>query len=857
MKRHSPLEDHADRAAKCLKAGFLRIDIARLGFWKENRGGTGCNGFHTHEVAQDCKANKTKLMRYQYVIAVKIPANRLEEVRRYNKDKCETDPLMPRYSPTMEFVCGTKTHFVHGQKLAKDGGRTLFNEGEVEIKWQTGDTEGIEIMENGVMACIAGEELFDDIDALHALSSDDNLNAQISWGEDEMQGFGRVHELVTRLSAPSQSVDALKTLTASRLESGGLGSFTLEAWMCFFRLRAQVGPKIALALTTVQFSLCSGRVRVRYTDFGEAARLDPRAPWSSASLILFAYLGNMDQSKKVSTCVTFEGRVVKHAKPMQHDAITELVGEPAFVLSVHNFINSMLQKYTGAERLVSKDTSKAAHDLMQARGEIVANSGKHLLKVGAALEQAVKRATAQKRTLGVEARLCIVEEECHNKFAKAEDFYRTELVKKGIYTQDDLPTPLHVLAVSAKPVANAPSQGGLTAVKHEPISEAKQAAKALSQCGAPVGVAAGSAGEVAEPPVLTEAHVYNRLDVKGCGEYAMAYMKFKATPNVKEEQSADTSPQVDVSESKKPAEGAWCKVKLVSISMPEAVVVVVEGKHEGHDFTCHVDGLRAFKALPDLPKTKVHPTAVVKGKTLDAYDYQLRSDSSAFSLVESAVLWAHMSSRLCVQGLCVWDITDGDKLPITLQVRAKVPFRKGTLVLAPAYGQCKRTPTMITEQQPDIETVAKEHTGVLHASMLLKVPLFVTITGKTDRQVIAASSDEAPKETPKGNQTGKQIIREKHGFDMFSPLLEGKLQKNRATSMENLPPFWAVLRYGSPKAVHNMKIETVPFSDLGFDVQGTRYPQLDKSLEFLAYVPILRNTSDIEKGDILCLPMFD
>jgi len=164
---------------------------------------------------------------------------------------------------------------------------------------------------------------------------------------------------------------------------------------------------------------------------------------------------------------------------------------------------------------------------------------------------------------------------------------------------------------------------------------------------------------------------------------------------------------------------------------------------------------------------------------------------------------------------------------------------------------------MITEQQPDIETVAKEHTGVLHASMLLKVPLFVTITGKTDRQVIAASSDEAPKETPKGNQTGKQIIKEKHGFDMFSPLLEGKLQKNRATSMENLPPFWAVLRCGSPKAVHNMKIEIVPFSNLGFDVQGTRYPKLDKSLEFLAYVPILRNTSDIEKGDILCLPMFD
>ena len=194
------LEDASDRAQKHRKAGNMRIPLDKIGFWPDNRGGVGCSSHHVHEVAWDCKANKTKLTRYEHVDLVEIPSNALQEIRDINRERCQSDALMPRFSNEIQYICASKTHFVHCQKLAKDGNRSLFNDGKTCIIWQKEDVEGYQILEQGPVCVIYNSALFHDNAAINALAGEDNRNADVQWGWDEMQAFGRV------LMAHSQAV---------------------------------------------------------------------------------------------------------------------------------------------------------------------------------------------------------------------------------------------------------------------------------------------------------------------------------------------------------------------------------------------------------------------------------------------------------------------------------------------------------------------------------------------------------------------------------------------------------------------------------------------------------------------------
>ena len=60
----------------------------------------------------------------------------------------------------MKYVCASKTHFVHAQKLLQQQCRTLFNKGEDTIRLQAGDSEGQQISAQGVMASIYSSTLF-------------------------------------------------------------------------------------------------------------------------------------------------------------------------------------------------------------------------------------------------------------------------------------------------------------------------------------------------------------------------------------------------------------------------------------------------------------------------------------------------------------------------------------------------------------------------------------------------------------------------------------------------------------------------------------------------------------------------
>ena len=122
MKRsgaEAGMTDPSDRAQLKRTIGLRRVHLRFLGFWPGNRGTLGISAHHCHEVAFDVMTRRTKLARYGHVDLIEIPKEKLEEIREANRLECEAEPLLPRYSPDMIYVMGSKTHFVHAHKLAQ------------------------------------------------------------------------------------------------------------------------------------------------------------------------------------------------------------------------------------------------------------------------------------------------------------------------------------------------------------------------------------------------------------------------------------------------------------------------------------------------------------------------------------------------------------------------------------------------------------------------------------------------------------------------------------------------------------------------------------------------------------------
>ena len=105
MKRSGDdLEDASDRACKLQKVGQVRIPLEQIGFLPGNRCGMGICPRHTHEVAWDGMANKTKLTRYKQVDVVQIPPHRRCQILDVNRIAAASSSLMPKFSPEIKYV---------------------------------------------------------------------------------------------------------------------------------------------------------------------------------------------------------------------------------------------------------------------------------------------------------------------------------------------------------------------------------------------------------------------------------------------------------------------------------------------------------------------------------------------------------------------------------------------------------------------------------------------------------------------------------------------------------------------------------------------------------------------------------
>ena len=125
----------------------------------------------------------------------------------------------------------------------------------------------------------------------------------------------------------------------------------------------------------------------------------------------------------------------------------------------------------------------------------------------------------------------------------------------------------------------------------------------------------------------------------------------------------------------------------------------------------------------------------------------------------------------------------------------------------------------------------------VHSAMLSTLPLTV-VASRRDKRI---KFDEK-----KADVVTKMEVR--------SPLTK-LTAKTHDKLLENLNPFWAIVRCVNPKSSNNMELVSTVFNDTGPDVGGSKFPKL--AVSFSVEVPVLRNVCSIEKDEILCLPFFD
>ena len=849
MKRDLPLEDAADRARKKRKCALMRVPLEKIGFWPGNRGGLGCSAYHIHEVAHDCLANKTRLERYGHVDLLEIPKELLDEFREHNRQFCESDPLMPRFSAKMVYVCGGRTHFVHAHKLAKDGNRTLFNKAEgLRIVWKTSDVEGAEIREQGPLCAIYESSIFEDPDAVSALASDGNLNSNVEMGEDEMQAFGRVDAMFERM-ARSQDTKAgekpkinMEKLLAN-IQVSGFGQFSEESWQHLIALRKVLPTAMAKCLQLCQFNAVASRVRVRSSDFGAVAKLDPRAPWAKVALLLWQYLGTLNEkhgsqpSRDDILLTTFSGRKEVFAKSLGTTTMKQLQEETRFLMDVEDEIIKTLKHYNTPD--VAGDAVKTGcvnSALTAARGAFLSQCGRYLLKVACALAEAERKALSIRKPITPEQRTRCLDEETKGRFSKLEKRFREILLDKRLFTANSLPE-----------------------ARHPPLPDEVNSSDAKVSAAVAPSQANEACFDGDTQTELNAQHVFARLRISGVGEQVTALLveqvgAVKAELQSDDENVGGGAVVVKAEPGELIKESKWAQATLVSLDLPHATVEIeVETAGDGSQpsehsadqntppvtqtvkttVRVHVDDLRPSNCK-ETPKSRkeLHPTLRNDGEEMPLYHYDDFEKPLYISLANHALSMAFIGSQSSVERVRTLRLSAKDKLPLVLQCRALQAFKKGELLLVPSLGE-------IVLQADHDEAVHKtKKLKTMHESMLSRVVLRVSGGSKDKRLKHASATKER-----------KVVVR--------SPLLDSASRNPHGTDrnpLSKLNSFWSVLRCLGPHSVPNMEIVTETIIVPQLILSGSRATSKGKcALEFSVDIPVLRNVVAVDAGDILCL----
>ena len=145
----------------------------------------------------------------------------------------------------------------------------------------------------------------------------------------------------------------------------------------------------------------------------------------------------MVEGSQGDNITTFGGRKEVIARKLQDAVFRELRAEVQFILSVEEFIIAMLKFYGKPEPPPGPFYhDRCLRSLTPARGKFLATCGRYILKIGAELAEAARKATARRTSL---CRTSLLDAACKGKFSKMETLFRVKLLAQLLYTDESLP----------------------------------------------------------------------------------------------------------------------------------------------------------------------------------------------------------------------------------------------------------------------------------------------------------------------------------------------------------------------------------------------------------------------------------
>ena len=340
LKEMNPL----DRAMLYREEGLYRMQLKSIGFQQNNRGGIGIAPVHVHEVAWSC-LDKIKWEKYKQMEVVRVPSKHLDEWRAINMEKCQSDALMPQFSPSMTVAALTKIICpmqLNCLKMATDHYSTKVRKKPLVLK--PDDKEGRLIVQGeGIVCCVYSEELWEDFEALQAIMDMDNENADIEMAVDEIQAQGRIDQMILRASDKMEPPKNPKNVTLEMVmqefeDSTIKRSFNQEQFQNFVQFRLSISSPIAVCFRTCVFHAVCGRVRVQPKDYGCVASLDVRAMWLKVAILVRQYMATMaEKFPNKFTASDFMGRPASCKAPMLKPSMIKVLVGVEWVLWPNHF----------------------------------------------------------------------------------------------------------------------------------------------------------------------------------------------------------------------------------------------------------------------------------------------------------------------------------------------------------------------------------------------------------------------------------------------------------------------------------------------------------------------------------------
>jgi len=879
------VEDAADRAQRKRKHGVTRIEPREIGFWPGNRGGTGINSKHVHEIARDIMLRKCRPSRYEPVELLAVPEHLLKKFKASNKEKCDSDPLMPAFSPHIKYVAAGKTHFSHACKLAIDGSHTLNCEPKAaKIRFRPDDAEGRLITTHGVLAMVYEESLWDDPEAIEALSSLGNFNAAIDQGEDEMQAFGRIHALITRMGESPEWTKKEDIPVSSILESlknsSGFGHFSVEEWKHLISLRNSLPLSHTRVLIMCQFNSVSGRIKLRSCNFHAVSKLDRGCSWIKVGLMLYGYQissGSGSQpsssakgSKEDLSNVEFVPRSETYASNLSSTSLQQLQNEVHVQRSFEKAIKKSLIHYGDPDLHASGGSPEvAAAALLDARGKYLSKCGSRILTVLQPLVELVKAKKAVLQTLLPDERETLIDRmKLDHQFAKLETHFRAILLESGVYTSEKGSMPERLTTVHVEKAAHSLDEEK-TKEKDASKKTEKEVAQPLNNKCFLEGI--GNALE------LTQQDLFDRCSISGIGKVVMACVDIDTDPtvgeaseHVKDEKLSDDERMPDEQPSHMPT---WRAGILRKLELPWAHVeikvvrkVPLDNTEKGPDekdntekvkrteimtFRIHESKLRAKEEEQEQPPQEQHPSLQPIGVLLSTQDFDLAErDNQVCQIMQSItdlVIEMRQSSS-CIQ---IFRQSPISTLPLSLLCKATESFAINTLLLIPgnSFIQLLTASGEAAGSQPStdgLQQLARDSGAPGHEKNLgktKKLPLHNSMLLK-----VCGSIQEAVKDG-RCRQSGGPAPRVA-SFECISPLMKNPPKKGQAVNTARVHPFWAVIKCSSAKSVHNMELVQETFVVHQAVLKGSKKSGLQKTIT----LPVLRNVEVIERGDVLTVP---